>query len=196
MCIECLKCFENQGDPRFKRFIWGPHFKYHYKTCPFGCSSENGKTWTWLWLILYFILRLGTCLIIESSSSKSVDLFSLIKLVILNCQKHSLTFKRFPKNFSIFSKSMNYHFLNLWIFKFSLIFQEANIIQFYSKCMIINIQNVSYDPKNMLEELSGMSSYKKSHFLLILVHHEKVIFHEIWYFQHIFCGWVLPWMSS
>ena len=45
--------------------------------------------------------------------------------------------------------------------------------------MIINIQNVSHDPKNMLKELSGMSSYKKSHFLLILDHHENVIFHEI-----------------
>jgi len=35
------------------------------------------------------------------------------------------------------------------------------MIQFYSNCMTINIQNVTHDPKNMLEELSGMSSYKK-----------------------------------
>ena len=43
-CVECLKCYENRDDPRFKKFIWGANVSYHYKNCPFGCSTTDGKT--------------------------------------------------------------------------------------------------------------------------------------------------------
>ena len=33
-------------------------------------------------------------------------------------------------------------------------------------------------------------------FSVFLQHHKNVIFHEIWHFQHMFCGWVLIGMSS
>jgi len=57
--------------------------------------------------------------------------------------------------------------------------------------MTINIQNVTHDPKNMLEELSGMSSYKKRLFHTTYATSSKNDFS----WNLIFSTFVL-WMSS
>ena len=62
------------------------------------------------------------------------------------------------------------------------------MIHFCFNYMIINIQNIFYDPKNMLEELSGMSSYKKKCFPSILGYHENDNFHEISIFSYDLYG--------
>ena len=56
--VECFKCFENQDDPRFKKFIWGANVGYHYKNCPFGCSTEDGKIQI-LYLSYFFSIETG-----------------------------------------------------------------------------------------------------------------------------------------
>ena len=41
--FEYFKCERNQGHPKCKKHVWGPNYEYHYKRCPFGCSTPEGK---------------------------------------------------------------------------------------------------------------------------------------------------------
>ena len=102
-------------------------------------KEKHDKVWMNLWWISYQILRLGTCLITGYWSLNIVDLLSIMILVIWNCLRNFYVIKYFKFFSQFFMKNSKSTFLNMWIHGFSWVFQLSQIIQFYSKHMIINI---------------------------------------------------------